>query len=171
MILKKYRGDHYKCVEDSGEILVHEKITRFVGQNEAGKTALLELLSTLNPLTGATVFSTDDYPRRKYNRYKPQHEENPHKPITAEFKLEQGEITAIEKEFGPKVLLSSSVELSKYYEDKNLYFTLKVSEEAFIKNFLKSIDLEKEVRKELEQHKTIGDLKEALTKARDLLSL
>lgn len=165
MLLAKYRGDHYKCIEDSGEVLVHKKITRLVGQNEAGKTALLEVLNTLRPI-GNTVqeFALEDYPRSKFNRYKKVHETTPHEPVSAEFQLEDEEVAEIEEQYGKGVLKSTVLRLSKKYENKSLWYRLDVSEPAFLKHFLNGLKLESSLKAVLAKAKTIKELKAEIAK-------
>ncbi len=159
MLLEKYRGDHYKSVENSGEILVHKKITRMVGQNEAGKTALLELLNTLRPIGGTpSTFVVEDYPRSKFNQYKRTHDESAHTPVRAEFALEADEIKQIEDEFGLGVLATATLSLSKRYGDSTLYYSLDVNEPAYIKHFTDNLELDSEIKEVLKKSKTIKEL-------------
>lgn len=165
MLLKKYLGDHYKCIEKSGEILVHSKITRFVGQNEAGKTALLELLRTLRPIGGAPdTFVLEDYPRNKLSEYKRVHDEDPHCPVRAEFEIEPKEIAKLEEEFGEGILLSNSLILSKYYGNKKTFFKLAIEESAFIKHFLSKIEIDPETLDILKKANTLKRLREEVSK-------
>ena len=48
MILKKFRIQKYKAVQDTGWIDI-ENLTALVGKNEAGKTTILKALHKLNP--------------------------------------------------------------------------------------------------------------------------
>jgi predicted ATPase len=48
MILKSFRVKNFKCFRDSGEIQLERGFNVFVGQNNSGKTALLEALETRN---------------------------------------------------------------------------------------------------------------------------
>jgi AAA ATPase domain len=46
MILKYFRVKNFKCFRDSGEIQLERGFNVFVGQNNSGKTALLEAIET-----------------------------------------------------------------------------------------------------------------------------
>lgn len=168
MILSKYSGSEYKCIENSGEVIVHESVTRLVGQNEAGKTALLELLHTLRPIGGASLeFVLEDFPRGKLSKYKKIHETEPHVPVRAEFRLEDNEVASVEKQFGKGVLKSPVVELSKKYGAKGFMYWIKVDEQAYIKHFLDQQKLEKEILSILIKAKTIKELQVEIGKLGD----
>ena len=47
MRLRKFRVQAYRCIHDSGEIIVGD-LAAFVGRNESGKTTILEALTLLN---------------------------------------------------------------------------------------------------------------------------
>jgi AAA ATPase domain len=46
--VKKIRIRNFQCVADSGEIVVDEQLTIFVGENESGKSAILKALDCFN---------------------------------------------------------------------------------------------------------------------------
>jgi len=165
MHLRKFHGINYKSIEDSGEIFVQDQITRLVGQNEAGKTALLELLRTLRPVgSDQDVFEMEDYPRKTFSQYKRVHETNPQTPVTAEFELDEGEIDEIEKMYGRGVLKKNSVQLSKKYGSKKVYYKLDVNESAFISKFIEESSLEEDIKSLLLKAKTVSDLQQELEK-------
>ena len=61
--LTDFRIRNFRCIDDSGWIRVGD-ITALVGVNEAGKTALLNGLHTLNPGSGEIEFEKmKDFPR------------------------------------------------------------------------------------------------------------
>lgn len=68
MRLIKARVQKYRSIRDSGYFDVEPDKTIFVGQNEAGKTAIFQALQQLNPPDGVGAFSVlRDYPRSEYN--------------------------------------------------------------------------------------------------------
>lgn len=68
MRLIKARVQKYRSIRDSGYFDVESDKTIFVGQNEAGKTAIFQALQQLNPPDGVKPFSAlRDYPRSEYN--------------------------------------------------------------------------------------------------------
>lgn len=168
MLLTKYRGEQYKSIINTDEILIHPKITRFVGQNEAGKTALLELLNTLRPIAGGDgKFSLEDYPRNTFNTYKKVHATKPESPVHAQFEVTADELKLIEAKYGKGVLRSTTVTLSKQYDSTTLYRTMDVNEQAYVRNFLKPLQLDADVKAALADVKTIKELKGKIEKFSD----
>lgn len=169
MHLESFTGDKYKSIENTGEIIVNPRITRFVGQNEAGKTALLELLYTLRPVptVGKKKFALDDYPRKKFNAYKRIHAESPHSPVTATFLISDEEISEIEDNFGVGVLKSPKFNLIKYYDQDTARRTLSVNESVYIQKFLSKLSLEAETAERLKASSSIKALKSEVAKLPD----
>ena len=90
----------------------------FVGKNEAGKTAVLLALASLNPHS-ATPFTLDrerDYPRRFLTHYETRHPNDDATAVRTVWHLEATEIAAIEEEFGSGVLLNEPMVLSRQYD-------------------------------------------------------
>ena len=47
MRLRKFRVQAFRCIHDSGDVVVGD-LAAFVGRNESGKTTILEALTLLN---------------------------------------------------------------------------------------------------------------------------
>lgn len=62
MILKKFKIENYKSITKT-EWIDLEKLTVFVGKNEAGKTTILKALHKLNPHTPEPFVINEDWPR------------------------------------------------------------------------------------------------------------
>ena len=117
MKLTTVRVTHFRSVEDSGEFNTPHT-TCFVGKNEAGKTAILQALASLNP-HNSTPFTLDrerDYPRRFLTRYDERHPDEHARAVRTVWELEDTEVEAIEDEFGPEALIGRSVSASRLYE-------------------------------------------------------
>ncbi len=66
MLLKKVTVHKYKSFLTKQELTVENQITRIVGKNESGKTALLEAIAKSNYFEANTEFEFNkdlDYPR------------------------------------------------------------------------------------------------------------
>jgi len=88
-----------------------------VGKNEAGKTAVLLALASLNP-HDSTPFTLDrerDYPRRFLTEYEARHSDDA-TVVRTKWELESPEVEAIEEEFGAGVLTGKTVTVSRKYE-------------------------------------------------------
>ena len=117
MKLNTVHVTHFRSVEDSGEFKTPHT-TCLVGKNEAGKTAVLLALASLNPHS-ATPFILDrerDYPRRFLTKYKDRHPDEHAKAVRTVWELETKDLQAIEAEFGPEALTGKFVEASRMYD-------------------------------------------------------
>lgn len=65
LTLQEFRVQNFKNIDDSGWVPV-ERITTFLGRNEAGKTALLKALHRFNPATPEAYEPQRDFPRLRY---------------------------------------------------------------------------------------------------------
>lgn len=98
MLLKKVTIHKYKSFLTEQTYEVESQITRIVGKNESGKTALLEALAKSNYFEDNTEFkfSKDlDYPRGELTKVR---NENP-AAITCEYELSDEDIQKIEDDF------------------------------------------------------------------------
>jgi len=155
MILVSTRAQNYKCIEDSEEVLIEPTVTCLVGKNESGKTAFLETLYRLNPLSSGhrdSFLELYDYPRRNRNA---DREKIPTiKPIQVVFELEEPDVKAIEDGFGPGILKSRQVTVTKNYNNER-HLEVEIIEKAFISH----LELPREVTAGVS---TIDDLREKL---------
>lgn len=116
MRLKSFRVRVFRNIVDSGEILVDDSVTAFVGKNEAGKSALLQALHRLNPAKPpARLDLLDEYPRWLKKQHEISGEINEVIPITASFELEPEERSRIDGRFGPGVLADDVITFSRAY--------------------------------------------------------
>lgn len=142
MLLKTSLIRYYKCFLDAKTIDIEPDITCMVGQNESGKTAFMESLYRLNPLT--TGHRTDfdelfDYPR--HNRGTGQLSYAELNPIESTFELNNVEIGKLEGIFGPGILNSSEMTFSKNYgNETNVQYD--VNESAFVRHVTNSKNLD-----------------------------
>ncbi len=118
MIVKSVRVRNYKSITDSGAVKPDEDVTCLVGKNESGKTAFLEALYRINPITTGHPETFDglrDFPRV---RWAAERASVPAKtPIEVEFELADNDIKAIEEEFGKGVLRPTAVTRSRAYDN------------------------------------------------------
>lgn len=106
----------FKSVWDSTPIAIEPDVTALVGKNESGKTAILQAIYRLRPLTSghATQFEElRDYPRRWRSRDADSivaaH------PVMLTFEFDEEDVRSIEQEFGPGVIEAAPVALTKLY--------------------------------------------------------
>ena len=91
---KQFQILNYRNIDDSGWIPL-ERVTAFVGRNEAGKTALLKALHKFNPATEEAYNAQREFPR---DRFTAEYRDGGDWPacrvefeLSAEFRKELGE--------------------------------------------------------------------------------
>lgn len=123
MRLKSAAVKKFKSVDDSTSISIEGDVTALVGKNESGKTAVLQAMYRLNPLTSGHPTSFEelrDYPRRYRSR--DRNVISQVQPVSMEFELDDDDVTAFEDKFGAGTLAKRSVQVSRRYGDKSMYF-------------------------------------------------
>lgn len=163
MKLKSYQVFNYKCIDESGQIDFGQQVA-LVGKNEAGKTATITALSKLNPTGGnEDIFTLEEYPRRKLNKYKKVHTNSPESPVRAIFELSEEEVEAIEKSFGEGVLNSTLITVSKKYEDNCRYINIDANAEKYIKHLIASAGINGNDAKKLKKFTTLISLEKGIS--------
>jgi predicted ATPase len=118
MILKSAVVRKFRSIEDSGPVRFEPDVTCLVGMNESGKTAFLEALHRSNPLGRAAGFQElRDYPRRLRNRERAQIPATV--PVTATFELQDDDVEAVWRQFGPGVLTSRELQVERTYGNRH----------------------------------------------------
>lgn len=113
MILKKYRVENLRSVMDSGWIDCGD-VTTLVGINEAGKSNLLLALWKLNPARFGAIDILHDMPVTKLSSYRKKPETI--KFISAEFELEEENITQIETKVQCNLQGDKTIIVNRYYD-------------------------------------------------------
>ncbi|MBL7188630.1 MAG: AAA family ATPase [Phycisphaerae bacterium] len=116
MKLKSMQVKNFKCIEDSTRFDICP-VTCLVGQNEAGKTALLEALHKLNPDV-AELGEFDvllEYPRRRRKEYELRVGGKPDDTLITEWQVEDKDAETLEKILGAGAVKSRIVEIRKGY--------------------------------------------------------
>ncbi len=116
MKLSKVTIYKYKSFLTEQSVNIEPDITRIVGKNESGKSALLEAVAKTNYYDEKdTVFKFEkdlDYPRSQLIRAR---EENP-EAVRCEYTLSDDEIEEIEYHFAPGILKSHTFGLTTKYD-------------------------------------------------------
>ena len=163
MKLTKVCVTDFQSVRDSTEFDIGD-VTCLVGKNEAGKTALLHAMYRLRPIVDTDVgYSvTDDYPRRDVADYEHEIEEGKRKHAVVghlTYELDETDVDAIAKVFGPKALSSRTLTISKAYEQNSITFSLSVNHEAALQHILSSYSVPDETREALNSCSTPDEAK------------
>jgi ABC-type cobalamin/Fe3+-siderophores transport system ATPase subunit len=119
MKLLRAQVTNYRSVEDSDEFRI-DQVTSLVGKNEAGKSAILQALASLNPhpATNIVLNKERDYPSRFLTSYEERHGGKEAVAVTTHWLLDDDEVGLIERELGPLALQSREVRIVRKYESK-----------------------------------------------------
>ncbi|MEA2361640.1 MAG: hypothetical protein QOD71_785 [Thermoleophilaceae bacterium] len=161
MRLLKAKVMNYKSIDDSGWVDVGD-ITCLVGKNESGKTAFLQALNKLNPAADQPdeFDMTIEYPRKRLNRYKREHEESPAPVVSAVFKLEDKDYNELPGSLSGAVK-TPTVTITKNYANRSLW-DFQIDQAKVVANLVAGAQLPEETAKALAAHKTVRELRAAL---------
>lgn len=157
MKLKQYLVRNFKCVLDSGDIDVGDRITCFVGKNESGKTALLEALRNTNPALdrrGRNVYDKQrDLPKHKYS------ENCEAVYVECYYELDDEDVQKVEELLGKGVLKGTRF---KVEQDQNntvrlLPDDIKANMQVAMNNLVTNIDLTVDQKEKVKNAKTWDD--------------
>ena len=117
MLLKRVTMHKYKSFLAEQTYMVEDHITRIVGKNESGKTALLEALAKSHYFESNPDFQFNkdlDYPRSELTKVR---NETP-KAITCDYELTDEDIQGIEAAFMPGIIHKQTISVTAYYDNK-----------------------------------------------------
>lgn len=116
MLLKKVSIHKYKSFLTEQSYEVGPQITRIVGKNESGKTALLEALAKSNYFEDNTEFRFNkdlDYPRSELIKVR---NENP-PALTCEYELSDEDISCVETAFAKGIIPRKNFCVTSFYDN------------------------------------------------------
>ncbi len=116
MLLKRVTIHKYKSFLTEQTYEVEGQITRIVGKNESGKTALLEALAKSNYFEDNAEFKFDkdlDYPRSELTKVRT---ENP-KVLTCEYELSDEDVRNVESTFAAGIIQKQIFSETSYYDN------------------------------------------------------
>ena len=172
--LKKAEINKYKSFLEEQEIEIEDGVTRIVGKNESGKTALLEAISKFNYFDSTDdkfkFNATNDYPRGFLKKYEQDYPDNDFNVITCTFEISDELMKKIQDDIGNDVFTSNQIVISKKYNNSKSY-CIDANEKNFINNFLSSYTMEKEIENELKNIENIDSLIEFLKNHENLKNI
>ena len=136
---------------------VESQITRIVGKNESGKTALLEALAKSNYFEDNTEFKFDkdlDYPRSELIKAK---KENP-AVITCEYELSDEDVESVEDDFGEGIISKQTFSLTSYYDNTRTTTGVSVDFNVFKDWLITSFDVGDQGKELLHTSSSFSDL-------------
>ena len=170
--LKNVVINKYKSFLEKQEIEIEDGVTRIVGKNESGKTALLEAMAKFNyfdPKDKTFTFnSTNDYPRGELKRYQQEYPNEDFDVITCTFELSDDLLNQISEDVGKDVFTSKSIIVAKTYNNSKKFYNVSINIKNFIKQFLQNYTIEENMMQELIKSNSLEELVEKLKEIEEL---
>lgn len=170
--LKNVVINKYKSFLEKQEIEIEDGVTRIVGKNESGKTALLEAMAKFNyfdPKDKTFTFnSTNDYPRGELKRYQQEYSNEDFDVITCTFELSDDLLNQISEDVGKDVFTSKSIIVAKTYNNSKKFYNISINIKNFIKQFLQDYTIEENMMQELIKSNSLEELVEKLKEIEEL---
>lgn len=130
----------FRNIVDSSLISVEPDVTCLVGKNESGKSALLEALYLLNPSYREDFNVNEHYPRWLFAQDRRRGDISERALVTATFRLEEPELTAIEEALGSNIIVDEKVTASRQYNDE-IIWEFEYDEKAVIQNAIRDMPI------------------------------
>ena len=114
MILKTVHVKNFKCVRDSNEFRIDDKITYLVGKNESGKTTLLQAIAKINPVDPDDAeFDVLEYPRRQMVQFQERQGRDQDDAVLTTWELSGEDIEELARIAGPSARQITKVGISR----------------------------------------------------------
>ena len=170
--LKNVVINKYKSFLEKQKIEIEDGVTRIVGKNESGKTALLEAMAKFNYFDSKdktfTFNSTNDYPRGELKRYQQEYPNEDFDVITCTFELSDDLLNQISEDVGKEVFTSKSIIVAKTYNNIKRFYNVSTNTKKFIEQFLQNYTLEDSIKQELIKSNSLEELAEKLKEIEEL---
>lgn len=143
MQLKKVTIHKYKSFLTEQSYEVEGEITRIVGKNESGKTALLEALAKSRYFEDNADFLFDkdlDYPRSELTKVR---DENP-KALTCHYELSDEDIERVESAFSAGIIQNHNFSVTSFYDNKRTVSGIDADVVVFKEWLISSFDVEEQ---------------------------
>ena len=162
MKLTKVTIHKYKSFLTEQTYEVESQITRIVGKNESGKTALLEALAKSNYFEDNADFQFNkdlDYPRSELIKAK---HENP-AVLTCEYELSDEDVESVEEDFGKGIISKQTFSLTSYYNNTHTTTGVTVDFDVFKDWLITSFDVGDQGKELLRATASFSDLENVVS--------
>ena len=162
MKLTKVTIHKYKSFLTEQTYEVESQITRIVGKNESGKTALLEALAKSNYFEDNADFQFNkdlDYPRSELIKAK---HENP-AVLTCEYELSDEDVESVEEDFGKGIISKQTFSLTSYYNNTHTSTGVTVDFDVFKDWLITSFDVGDQGKELLRAAASFSDLENVVS--------
>lgn len=170
MKLTKVIIHKYKSFLTEQTYKVESQITRIVGKNESGKTALLEALAKSNYFEDNVDFQFNkdlDYPRSELIKTR---NENP-AVLTCEYELSDEDVVSVEDDFGEGIISKHIFSLTSYYDNTRTTTGVAVNFDVFKNWLITSFDVGDQGKELLRTAATFSDLENVVSEDETTLGI
>lgn len=170
MLLRKVTIHKYKSFLTEQTYEVEDQVTRIVGKNESGKTALLEALAKTNYFENNAGFKFDkdlDYPRSELIKVR---NENP-AVLTCEYALSDTLIEEVEAAFSTGIIAKRTFCVTSYYDNSKTITGVKVDFGVFKNWLINTFGIEKEHKALFRSAGTFSDLEKIASENLSLVGM
>ena len=161
MLLKKVTIHKYKSFLTEQTYSVEDRITRIVGKNESGKTALLEALAKSRYFEDNEEFKYKkelDYPR---NELKKIGQDNP-PVVTCIYQLLDEDIKAVEDIYGEGIITDNQFSVTSYYDNSRKYTGVKANFDVYKNWLISSYGIGDQGKELIHEASSFSSLKETI---------
>lgn len=172
--LRKVEINKYKSFLEKQEIDIEDGVTRIVGKNESGKTALLEAMAKFNYFDSDddsfNFNSTNDYPRGLLKKYQQEYPDDDFAVISCTFEISDELLKQISDDIGKGVYTDKTIQIAKKYNNRMTY-TISADCKKFIENFLQKYTLETALKESLLECNSVKELANKLNENEELQTI
>lgn len=172
--LKKVEINKYKSFLEKQEIDIEDGVTRVVGKNESGKTALLEAMAKFNYFESDddsfNFNSTNDYPRGLLKKYQQEYPDDDFAVINCTFEISDELLKQISDDIGKGVYTDKTIQIAKKYNN-GMTYTISADCKKFIENFLQKYTLETALKESLLECNSVKELANKLKESEELQTI
>ena len=171
MILKKVKINKYKSFLTEQSLEVERDVTRIVGKNESGKTAVLESLAKYNYFEANPDYEYNtslDYPRSELIEF--EKTDKSLDVVTCDFEIDNGLLSEIEKDCGKNVI-GKTFTYAKKYNKSGAYSKYAISFKEFLSSLIKNFGISSELQKEILKYNNFNSLLTYCQSNEDLIEI
>ncbi|MCI8761126.1 MAG: AAA family ATPase [Clostridia bacterium] len=172
--LRKVEINKYKSFLEKQEIDIEDGVTRVVGKNESGKTALLEAMAKFNYFDSDddsfNFNSTNDYPRGLLKKYQQEYPNDDFAVISCTFEISDELLKQISDDIGKGVYTDKTIQIAKKYNN-GMTYTISADCKKFIENFLQKYTLETALKESLLECNSVKELANKLNENEELQTI
>lgn len=172
--LRKVEINKYKSFLEKQEIDIEDGVTRVVGKNESGKTALLEAMAKFNYFDSDddsfNFNSTNDYPRGLLKKYQQEYPNDDFAVISCTFEISDELLKQISDDIGEGVYTDKTIQIAKKYNN-GMTYTISADCKKFIENFLQKYTLETALKESLLECNSVKELANKLNENEELQTI